>query len=238
MAWMKYSFEQWLEELILCEILFVHHFLILLKHEFTQEWRQRNALGGVLLYVISTVFVAYLTFKRVEPLTWIALYWVILLFASVNAVAKSFIQQSPGRMLYYYTVANPILLLCAKLTYYILLLWSIQLIAFLVLTALVGQPIQDVFLFFLGAFLAAFGFAASGTLVSSISHKATNQSTLMAILSFPVLLPVLTLVVKISKNALDGLDRSVSSDELVSLIAVDTIVIGVALLLFPYLWRE
>jgi heme exporter protein B len=218
--------------------LFVHHFLILLKHEFTQEWRQRNALGGVLLYVISTVFVAYLTFKRVEPLTWIALYWVILLFASVNAVAKSFIQQSQGKMLYYYTVANPLLLLGAKLAYYILLLWSIQLIAFLVLTILVGQPIQDVLLFFLGSFLAAFGFAASGTLVSSISQKATNQSTLMAILSFPILLPVLTLVVKISKNALDGLDRSVSLDEIVSLIAVDIIVIGVALLLFPYLWRE
>ncbi len=213
-------------------------FLALLRHEFTAEWRQRNALGGVLLYVVSTVFVAYLTFKRVEPLTWIALYWIILLFASVNAVAKSFIQYAPGRMLYYYLVADPLALLAAKLVYNIVLLWTIQLLAFGVMSLLVGQPVQDPLMFLLSGGLAAIGFAASGTLVSAISHKATNQSTLMAILSFPVLLPVLTLVIKLSKNALDGLDRSVSYDELLSLSAVDALVVGVALLLFPYLWKE
>lgn len=213
-------------------------FLLLVQHEFTAEWRQRNALGGVLLYVISTVFVAYLTFKRVDPLTWIALYWIIILFASVNAVAKSFIQNSAGRMLYYYSMANPLAILLAKLTYNILLLWVIQWIAFLVMSLLVGQPVQDNFMFLISGALAAIGIAASGTLVSAISHKATNQSTLMAVLSFPVLLPVLTLVIKLSKNALDGLDRFVSYDELWSLAAVDVLVIGVALLLFPYLWKE
>jgi len=213
-------------------------FILLLQHEFTAEWRQRNALGGVLLYVISTVFVAYLTFKRVDPLAWIALYWIIILFASVNAVAKSFIQNSPGRMLYYYSIANPISILLAKLTYNILLLWVIQWIAFLVMSLLVGQPVQDTFMFLLSGALAAIGIAASGTLISAISHKATNQSTLMAVLSFPVLLPVLTLEIKLAKNALDGLDRFVSYDELWSLAAVDVLVIGVALLLFPYLWKE
>lgn len=213
-------------------------FILLLQHEFTAEWRQRNALGGVLLYVISTVFVAYLTFKRVDPLAWIALYWIIILFASVNAVAKSFIQNSPGRMLYYYSMANPLAILLAKLTYNILLLWVIQWIAFLVMSLLVGQPVQDTFMFLLSGALAAIGIAASGTLISAISHKATNQSTLMAVLSFPVLLPVLTLEIKLAKNALDGLDRFVSYDELWSLAAVDVLVIGVALLLFPYLWKE
>lgn len=213
-------------------------FILLLQHEFTAEWRQRNALGGVLLYVISTVFVAYLTFKRVDPLAWIALYWIIILFASVNAVAKSFIQNSPGRMLYYYSMANPLAILLAKLTYNILLLWVIQWIAFLVMSLLVGQPVQDSFMFLLSGALAAIGIAASGTLISAISHKATNQSTLMAVLSFPVLLPVLTLEIKLAKNALDGLDRFVSYDELWSLAAVDVLVIGVALLLFPYLWKE
>ena len=213
-------------------------FLLLVQHEFTAEWRQRNALGGVLLYVISTVFVAYLTFKRVDPLSWIALYWIIILFASVNAVAKSFIQNSPGRMLYYYTMAHPIAILLAKLTYNILLLWVIQWIAFVVMSVLVGQPVQDTFMFLLAGALAAIGIAASGTLISAISHKATNQSTLMAVLSFPVLLPVLTLVIKLAKNALDGLDPFVSNDELLSLAAVDVLVLGVALLLFPYLWKE
>lgn len=214
------------------------HFWVLLQHEFTAEWRQRNALGGILLYVLSTVFVAYLTFKKVQPLSWIAVYWIIMLFASVNAVAKSFIQHAPGRMLYYYTVANPMALLAAKLLYNIILLWTVMLLAFGTMSILVGQPVQDPFIFLVGASLAAIGFAASGTLVSAISHKASNQGTLMAILSFPIMLPVLTLVIKISKNALDGLDCSVSVDEIISLVAVDALVTAVALLLFPYLWKE
>ena len=92
-------------------------FISLLKHEVLLEWRQRNALGGILLYVLSTVFVAYLTFKVVPPLAWIALYWIIMLFAATNAVAKSFMQLSRGRMLYYYSQVHPLQLIGAKLIY-------------------------------------------------------------------------------------------------------------------------
>jgi heme exporter protein B len=60
----------------------------------------------------------------------------------------------------------------------------------------------------------------------------------MAILSFPVVIPLLVVLIKLSKNAMDGLDRSVSIDELAVLIAINVIVITTSLLLFPYLWRE
>ena len=78
----------------------MQQFWVLLRHEMLLEWRQRNALGGMLLYVVSTVFVAYMTFKVVPALSWIALYWVMLLFAATNAVAKSFMQHSAGRLFY------------------------------------------------------------------------------------------------------------------------------------------
>jgi heme exporter protein B len=46
------------------------------------------------------------------------------------------------------------------------------------------------------------------------------------------------MVIRIAKNALDGLDRSLSLDELITLLAINTIVVTVSLLLFPYLWRS
>lgn len=213
-------------------------FAALLKHEFLMEWRQRNALGGILLYVLSTVFVVYITFKVVPPLAWIAIYWVIMLFAGTNAVAKSFVQLSKGSMLYYYSTVHPLLLFAAKLVYNILLLLCIHLITVLSLSVLVGNPVVDSNWFLLIGSIGIIGFAAILTLVSAIAQKANNQSTLMAILSFPVLIPILVLVVKLSKNALDGLDRSVSANVLGNLVAIDLLVLAVALLLFPYLWRD
>lgn len=213
-------------------------FTALLRHEFLLEWRQRNALGGILLYVVSTVFVAYITFKVVPPLAWIAIYWVIMLFAGTNAVAKSFMQLSPGRMLYYYCTVNPLQLVAAKLLYNTLLLWTIHLLTALVLSVLVGNPVQDMPWFLFTGAVGIIGFSGILTLVSAIAQKASNQSTLMAVLSFPVLIPVLVLVIKLSKNALDGLDRAVGYESLGSLLAINALVVAVALLLFPYLWKD
>ncbi len=213
-------------------------FTALLRHEFLLEWRQRNALGGILLYVVSTVFVAYITFKVVPSLAWIAIYWVIMLFAGTNAVAKSFMQLSPGRMLYYYSTVNPLQLVAAKLLYNTLLLWTIHLLTALVLSVLVGNPVQDMPWFLFTGAVGIIGFSGSLTLVSAIAQKASNQSTLMAVLSFPVLIPVLVLVIKLSKNALDGLDRAVGYESLGSLLAINALVVAVALLLFPYLWKD
>jgi heme exporter protein B len=85
--------------------------IALLKKEILLEWRQKFAINGILLYLGSTVFVCYLSFgvkgNKLSPYVWNALFWVILLFASVNAIAKSFIQERHGRQIYYYSLLSP-----------------------------------------------------------------------------------------------------------------------------------
>ncbi len=60
----------------------------------------------------------------------------------------------------------------------------------------------------------------------------------MAVLSFPVILAILLMAIKLTKNALDGLDRSASMDELLNLLAINCILTALAYLLFPYIWRS
>jgi heme exporter protein B len=60
----------------------------------------------------------------------------------------------------------------------------------------------------------------------------------MSILSFPVLMPLLILVIRLSKQAIDGLAWSVSYQFLGILIALNVIMIVLAILLFPYLWQD
>ena len=75
-------------------------------------------------------------------------------------------------------------------------------------------------------------------LVAAIAAKAENSATLMAILSFPVILPLLLLLLRVAKNAMDGLERSASSDELLTILAIDAVVLALSYLLFPFLWKS
>ncbi|HWV73589.1 MAG TPA: hypothetical protein VN040_17830, partial [Pseudosphingobacterium sp.] len=79
---------------------------ILIRKEITLEWRSKYALNGILLYVVSTVFVCYQAFKSVHPVIWNALFWIIMLFAAINAISKSFVQENKGRQLYYYSLVS------------------------------------------------------------------------------------------------------------------------------------
>ncbi|WP_394368442.1 heme exporter protein CcmB [Adhaeribacter radiodurans] len=214
----------------------------LVQKDFLLELRQKYAFNGMLLYVGSTVFVCYLSFRlrfaNLEVPVWNALFWIILLFTSVNAIAKSFIQENRGRLLYYYSLVSPQGIILAKIVYNTVLMLVLALICYVFYAIVLGNPVQDDALFLLTIVLGALGFSTSLTMISSIAAKASNSSTLMAVLSFPVIIPMLLMLMKLSKNAIDGLDRSVSVDELLTLLAINLIVVSVSYVLFPYLWRS
>ncbi|MBU0697676.1 MAG: heme exporter protein CcmB [Bacteroidetes bacterium] len=210
----------------------------LLKKEILLEWRSKYALNGILLYVISTVFVCYLSFRTTPPLVWNALFWIIMLFAAINAIAKSFMQESRGRLLYYYQIASPQAIILAKIIYNILLMILMAVIALVFYSIVFKNEVGDEGLYFLSVIIGAISFSTVFTMISAIASKAGNNATLMAILSFPVIIPLLMLLIKLSKNAMDGLDRSVSLNEIGVLGAINLIVVATSLLLFPYLWRD
>ncbi|WP_092102942.1 heme exporter protein CcmB [Pontibacter chinhatensis] len=213
-----------------------------MRKDLVLEWRQKYALNGMLLYVGSVVFVCYLSFGMrsnilVAPV-WNAMLWIILLFVSVNAIAKSFMQENRGRLLYFYSIVSPQGIILAKIIYNTLLMLLLAIICFVFYGFVLGNPVEDVPMFLLSILLGAVGFSTSLTMISSIASKAANSSTLMAVLSFPVIVPMLLMLIKMSKNAMDGLDRSASFDELLTLLAINMIVITVSYILFPYLWRS
>lgn len=211
----------------------------LVKKELVLEWRSKYALNGVLLYVVSTIFVCFLSFVGLsQPVTWNALFWIIMLFASLNAVAKSFLQESKGRQIYIYTIASPLALIISKTLYNILLMEILTLIALFFYIIVFDYVPQDLGLYIVATILGSLSFSTIFTMISAIASKAGNGGMLMAILSFPVIIPVLIVLIKLTKNAIDGLDRSVSLDEIGLLLVINVLVGAVSVLLFPYLWRD
>ena len=62
------------------------------------EVRQQYSFYGILLYIGATIFVIFNAITDPEARVWNGLFWVIQLFICINAVAKSFLQESKGRM--------------------------------------------------------------------------------------------------------------------------------------------
>ncbi len=214
----------------------------LIQKEFILEWRQRYAINGIILYLASTVFICYMSFNLklglVDPIIWNALFWVIILFTAVNAVAKSFLQESYGRTLYYFSLVKPESFIISKTIYYSGLLLLMSILGFLFYAFVMGNPVQDKFMYLLVLCLGSIGLSSTLTLTSAIASKASNSSSLMAVLSFPIIIPLLLVLIKASKNAMDGLDRSVYTDQLLTLVAINALIMGFSYLLFPYLWRS
>ncbi len=210
----------------------------LVAKEVKLEMRNKYALGGILLYVVSTVFVSYLSFKQIiNPATWNALFWIILLFASINGVAKSFINETRGRLLYLYTLVSPEAVILSKIIYNSLLLSVLSGLCLFVYILFIGNLIQDFPLFLITLLLGSFGFSSLLTMVSAIASKTSNNFTLMAILSFPIMLPLLIVLIKLSKNAIDGLENW-DTNSLLILLFLNVIIIMLSYLLFRYLWRD
>jgi heme exporter protein B len=213
-------------------------FWTLLRKEFVLEFRQRYAISGIVLYVCSMVFVVYVAAIRVQPPTWNVLYWLIFLFVSINAVVKSFVQESGSRQLYYYQLAAPRWILLSKMVYNTLLLLVLGGLALLTFGLVAGYPVKDYGLFGLTLLLGSMGFAIAFTFISAISSGAHNSATLMAILSFPVILPILLTLVRLSSISLRLIQDTAYWRDILNLVAIDVILITLTFVLFPYVWRD
>lgn len=215
------------------------HIFALLKKELLLEFRQQHTFYGILLYIASTVFVIYLSIEEVNAIVWNGLFWVIQLFICINTVAKSFLQETRGRMLYLYSVVSPVEFIIAKMLYNIILMILMSSISLLLFFLFLNNPLNNSLHFIFIVIVGGAGISLVFTLMSAIAARAQQNAALMAILGFPVILPQLLLLMRLSKAAFAEVFREGAYLQLIGLtLALDVLVMVLAVILFPYLWKD
>ncbi len=212
----------------------------LIKKEFLLEFRQKSTIGGVLVYVIGTIFVSALCFKgKLDKPTWNALFWVITLFTSVTISGKSFLKETGGQALFNFLHYSPQQFIIAKILYNMVFMLCLSFVTFFFYAFFIKNEVENLSLFFIVLILASSGLAGILSLMSAISSKASGNFAIMSILSFPVLMPLILVVIRLSKQAVDGLEwAGVGFDFIVILVALNVLTLALSFLLFPYLWRD
>ena len=215
----------------------VKHIVTLFKKDLLLEVRQQYSFYGILLYIGATIFVLYMAIDEPESNVWNGLFWVIQLFICINAVAKSFLQESRGRMLYFYTLASPANFVLAKLLFNSLLMLVMSALSIFLFTLFLGNPLQKPGVFIGLVLLGGWSLSLVFTFLAAIAAKAQQNAAIMAVLGFPLIIPQLLLLMRLS-NTVFTQQAVIPITTILLLVALDAMVILLAVILFPFLWKD
>ncbi len=210
----------------------------MLKKDLLLEIRQQHSFYGVLLYVASTIFVLYLAMGQPAAAVWNGLFWMIQLFVCVNAVAKSFLAESRGRMLYFYSIAGGRHFIIAKLIFNVFLMVIMTLTSWLLFATFLGNPVIRALPFLGISLLGGTSLSLVFTFLSAIAARAQQNAALMAIMGFPLIIPQLMLLMRISSIVFSDVIQGGLLSMVVLLAGLDVLVIALAIVLFPFLWKD
>lgn len=218
------------------------HFTALLKKELMLEMRQKHALAGIAMYVLATVFVCYLSMEKIEtPKVWGAMLWLTGIFIAFNSMQKAFTNEGPGTGIYLYTLVNPRAIILSKAIYNALLVALLNLVSVFFFVLFFGTKVienADIAQFLLGLFLGSTGLGLALTFVAGLAYKSGTGAGLVAILGFPVIIPLLITMVRYTTFALEAKSLNENSLNLVVLLVLNLVSLILAYVLFPYLWRD
>ncbi len=216
----------------------MHQVAQLIIKDIRTDWRNKYPILGLVLYLAAIIVISYMSFANfINPEVWNALFWLILLFTSVNAIAKSFIQEE-NRSTYYYFLVSPIKIIAAKLIYSNLYQLVLVFLSFAIYSLFLGYQENTNIWFFINVISGSIGLASAFTMVSALAAKTESNSIMMAILGFPIVIPILIITTSISKKLILGAPVTDITSDLYTLLSVNVIIIALSFILFPFTWKS
>lgn len=215
------------------------------RKDLRSELRTRYALNAVVLFATSTVVAISLGLGPLLPsrnadlkLIQAALFWIALLFAAFTGLARTFVQEEETRTAAALRLAAPpTAVYLGKLLFNLVLLLILGLLTSILFVVLLRVDIENVGLFMAMLLAGSCGLVAATTLIAAIIAQANAKGALFAVLSFPILVPLLFVSVQGTALALEGAAWSDGLAVLQVLIAYTLTVFVVSLFLFKVVWE-
>ena len=205
------------------------------------EARTRSAMSALALFaVVATVAVSFSvgTFA-LTPDIHAALLWVVLFFAAMAGLARSFVAEADtGTLLALRQSAQPVHVFLGKCVYNVILQWALTVLVICLFQILLPLPVQSWGLLVLILGLGGLGLAAACTMVAAIVAQTSSRGTLFTVLAFPLLVPILVAGIAGTRKAFEAGDPGAGFTEVQMLVAYAGVIVTVSLLVFDFLIKE
>lgn len=214
--------------------------LAVLAKDLRTELRTRYALNALFMFAFTTLVVVSFSLGTANLSAKVnsALYWIVIFFSAMSALAGVFIKEEDTKTAQTLRLyARPSIIYTGKLFYNILLLFLLCLLITPLYTIFMNVDVPDPLLFGCVVFLGCLGLAGATTIIGAIVAKANVRGALFAVLSFPVLLPLLVAAISGTNAALGNEGWAGAENDLKLLAAYAVIMITASVVLFDFVWN-
>ncbi|MEN8193898.1 MAG: heme exporter protein CcmB [Bacteroidota bacterium] len=214
----------------------------LFKKDWQSELRTRYAINALAMFILVTISVILFSIGQEnisEHLTG-GLLWVVIFFSAMSGLSRAFVsEEDRGTTLTLHLIAAPSTIFNGKLIFNIVLVYLMN-IAITILYSLLFDTfvLHSFSIFLLAALLGSFGITISSTIIAAIISKASAKGTLYPVLAFPILLPLILILLELTKYAIDGKPLNEALVELAVLICYDVIMLTASYMLFDFIWKD
>jgi heme exporter protein B len=140
-------------------------------------------------------------------------------------------------MLYYQSITSPINFIIAKLLFNSVLMLVMSAISFILFALFMNYTVERSAIFIGLVFLGGWSLSLVFTFLAAIAAKAQQNAAIMAILGFPIIIPQLMMLMKVSNTVFDA-TATIPLLNTVLLFTSNILVILLAVILFPFLWKD
>ena len=215
--------------------------LAIVKKEVTQELRTKYAINTLLAFTGASLLLILFTLRaqQLDPTPKSGLVWIIILFAAMSGMMRSFVQETDKKtwvLLQLHAKATDVYL--GKLAYNFVFLLILHLFTFFFYMLMMDLMIVDGFYLAASIIFGAAGLASVTTLTSAMIAQADRKGALFSVLCIPLVVPLLLILTGTTTVAwIDGADASALND-LAALVGFCGVTITAGILLFDYIWEE
>ena len=210
----------------------------LITLEFERNWKQPREWVTVLLFLLATSMVLFMGFTRMRPETWSVLYWVVMLFAAVGATVGDYKTEAYQERFLMYQMVNPVEMFLAKVIYTMLFLTVLEILLYVVFGMFFDFKAPFSFTLLLVLLLGGLSLSIVFTFVAILVNAAEKGSNLASLLGFPLVIPVILLLIKLFFAESGLSDSSENAQDVMSLLGIDALLLGMGILLYPLIWRS
>jgi heme exporter protein B len=223
----------------------LHGALAVFLKDARLELRTRFALNALGLFVAAAVFLLRFALGDgpVAAPVAAALLWVVILFAATVGLGRAFVvEEERGTVLLLQLTLRPSAVYGGKLLFNAALQLALNGAAALLFLVLVAPPVAAPGLLTATLALGALGLAGATTLLSAVIARTASSGPLLAVLAFPVLVPLLFSAVRATRLAFEpgaaGAAWIEAQADLTALVGYAGLAVTASFLLFDYVWRD
>lgn len=214
----------------------------LFKKDWQSELRTRYAINALAMFILVTISVILFSVgqeKMSEYLTG-GLLWVVIFFSAMSGLSRTFVsEEERGTMLTLQLIASADTIFTGKMLFNLVLVFFMNTVIAILYSMLFNTfIINNMALFVLAFIIGNIGIAVSSTVIAAIIAKANTKGTLYPVLSFPILLPLILVLLQLTKFSIDGKSIDESYAELMVLVSYDVIMLTASYLLFEFINKD